>query len=218
MRQTPPDALAAGLVGELEQQLGHPSVHVEQHQAADLLVHAAQSPGQLSEQREGDHRRLRENRLEVLPTQDHQGRVLHGDDVGRARLVVDQRHFAEELAGAHHGENDLASVFADQDHFHLALGHDIERVPRVVLEQDDGVLRIRPLPGHLHDPLQIGRAKLAEQRDFLEDCGSGHEALPWGVGAVVRRKLTPSPGRCQFIARRGACRQLMAPVIFPRFR
>ena len=40
--QTASDALAIGLVGQIEEQLGDTPVDVEQHEAADLLVHAAQ--------------------------------------------------------------------------------------------------------------------------------------------------------------------------------
>ncbi len=193
MRQAPPDALPTGLVGEFEQQLGHAPIDVEQHEAADLLVHTAQAPGQLFEQREGDHRDLREDRLEVLAAQDDQRRVFHRDHMSRARFVVDQRHLAEKLARAHDRENDLAPVLADQDYFHLPIGHDVERVPRVVLEENDGVLRVGPLAGNLHDPLQVDGAELAKQRDFLEHRGSGHEALPssGGCGEAQAYGLAP---------------------------
>ena len=110
-----------------------------------------------------------------------------------ARLVVDQRHFAEKLARAHHREYHLPAVFTDQDDFHLSLGDDVERVPRVVLEENDGVFRVGPLSRNLHDPLQVDGAKLAEQRDFLEDRGSGHEALPSSVGCGEAQAYALAP-------------------------
>ena len=38
--------------------------------------------------------------------------VLDRDGGGGARLVVEQRHLAEEVAGAEDGEDDLAAVVA----------------------------------------------------------------------------------------------------------
>src|SRR5207302_8324498 len=75
-----------------------------------------------------------------------------------------------------------AAVLADEDDLDLAGGDDEQGVAGIVLEQDDGVLGIGAVPGDLQDPLQLGRGELAEQGDFLEDRGCGHESLPWRSG------------------------------------
>ena len=151
------DALAVGLVGEIEQQLGHASVHIEEHQAADLLVDAAQAPGQLAQQRERDAGRVLEDALEIFAAQHEQRRVFHRDDVRGARLVVDQRHLAEELALAEDGQDDFSAILADQDDFDLALGDDVERVTGIVFEEDDGVLRVGAVARDFHHPLKVSR-------------------------------------------------------------
>src|SRR2546430_5717451 len=141
MRQSPRDALPVGFVGEVEQQLRDTAVNVEQHEAADFLVHPAQPAGQLTQQRECDAGRMLEDALEILAPQDDQRRVLHRDHMGGAWLVVDQRHLAEEISFAEDRENDFAAVLADEDDFYLTLPDDVERITGVVLEEDDGILR-----------------------------------------------------------------------------
>src|SRR5947207_8486123 len=73
VREPAGDALRARLVSEVEQQLGDAAVHVEQHEATHLFVHAAQPAGQLPQQGERDPRCLREDALEVLAPQYEQG-------------------------------------------------------------------------------------------------------------------------------------------------
>ena len=85
----------------------------------------------------------------------------------RARLVVDQRHLAEELAFAEHREDDFAAVLADEDDFHLALGDDVEGVAGIVFEQNDRVLGIGTVARNVHHPREVGGGELTEKRDFL---------------------------------------------------
>src|SRR2546430_8954549 len=115
MGQPARDALAVGFVGEVEEQLRDSPVHVEQHEAADFFVDATQPARQLAQQREPNAGRMLQDALKILAAQHVQRRVLHGDDVRGARLIVDQCHFAEEFALAEHGENYFPSIFADQD-------------------------------------------------------------------------------------------------------
>ena len=115
-----------------------------------------------------------ENALEVFAPQYVQRRVLHRDDVRRAWFVVDQRHLAEELAFAEHGENDFAPVFADEDDLDLSFRDDIERVAGIVLEQDDGVLGVGTVAGDFHHPLQVCGGELAEQGNLLQHIGRRH--------------------------------------------
>src|SRR6266545_2292648 len=63
------DALAVRFVGEIEQQLRDAPVHVEQDQAAHLLIHATQPARQLPQQGEADPRRVLEDALEVFAPQ-----------------------------------------------------------------------------------------------------------------------------------------------------
>src|SRR5205823_4161982 len=109
-----------------------------------------------------------EDSLEILAAQHVQRRVLHRDDVCGTRLIVDQRHLAEELTFTKYGENYFPSVFADQDDFDLTLGDDVQRVAGIVFEEDDGVLGIRAVARDFHDPLEVNGGKLTEEWDFLQ--------------------------------------------------
>ena len=120
----------ARLLGEIEQEPRDSTGDVEQHEAADLFVGAAQPPRQLGEKRPRDRGRGIDALSEVLAAQHEQRRVLHRDDVRRARAVVDQRELAEVVADAKHAEDDLASVLADEHDLDAALSHDEEGVAR----------------------------------------------------------------------------------------
>ena len=147
-----------------------------------------------------------EDALEILAPQDDQCRVLHRDHMGGARLVVDQRHLAEEISFAEDRENDFAAVLADEDDFYLTLPDDVERITGVVLEEDDGVLGVGAVAGDFHHPLEVGGGKLTEEGNLLQHVGCRHA-----------QELTRSPERCQL--KRGAepCPQVGAPAIFPHF-
>src|ERR1043165_3602714 len=114
--------------------------------------------------RERDAGRVLEDALKIFAPQYEQRRVLHRDHVRGARLIVDERHLAEELAFAEHRQNHLAAVFADEHDFDLPLGDDVERVTRIVFEQDDGVFGIGTVARNFHHALQIGGGELAEDR------------------------------------------------------
>jgi len=101
--------------------------------------------------------------------------------VGAARLVVDQRHLTEEIPVAQHREDDLAPVLADEHHLHLAGRNDVQRVSRVVLEENHAVLGILALPGDLAETGQVGLREVGEERHPLEHVGRGHGSGP-GMG------------------------------------
>src|SRR5205814_5590796 len=89
---------------------------------------------------------------------------------------------------------------------------------RVVFEQDHGIAGITPLAGDLGYPVELRGGQLAEQRHLLEDGRYRHDGFPLTRGGVEWwGKLTYKRSCCQFGAPPGACRQLMAPVIFPHF-
>src|SRR5262249_22277603 len=161
-RQAAGDLRAAALLGEVEQELRYAAVDVEQHQAANLLVGAAQPLDQDLQELERDLRRFLQARLEIVAPQHEELRVLHGDDVGAARLVVDQRHLAEKVAVAHHREDDFAAVLADQHDLHLAGGDDVEGVARVILEKNDRILGVLPLARNFRKTRKFGLGEVAE--------------------------------------------------------
>src|SRR5262245_13405905 len=154
-------------------------MNVQQHEAADLLIDAAQAARQLAQQRQRDAGGVFEDALEVLAPQHEQRRVFHRNDVRRARLVIDESHLAEELAFAEHGENDLSAVFSDEDDLHLPLRNDVQRIAGIVFEQDDGILGVGSVASDFYHPLQIDRSELAEHRNLLLHLGRGHSDAPW---------------------------------------
>ena len=183
VRQRLVDRVAPHLFGEIEQQPGDASGHVEQHEPADLLVGAAEAARQLGEQRPRDGRRRLDAPPEILAAQHEQVRVLHRDDVRRPRPVVDQRQLAEVLADAEHAEDHFAPVFADEHDLDASLPDDEEGVARVVLEQDDAAARIEPFARQLGEALELGAIEPVEQRHRREKvCGRG------GHGHVCDRR------------------------------
>src|SRR6185503_17155929 len=89
--------------------------------------------------------------------------VLDRDGGGGARLVVEERHLAEEVAGAEDGEDDLAAVVTEDSDLDPTLEDHEEEVALFVLEEDDGVLRIAP-PGR-----QLGKARDVRVGQLRED-------------------------------------------------
>jgi hypothetical protein len=67
MREAPRDLVAALLRRHGEQQARDAPVHVEQHQAPDLLIRPAQAPGQFAQERHAHPRGGAKLGLEVLP-------------------------------------------------------------------------------------------------------------------------------------------------------
>ena len=165
-------------VGQAQQDIRHPTVHVQQDQASDLLIRTAEPAGELTQQPDGDFGRATQPGLKVLTPQHQDRRIRHRDDVCRARLIVDQRHLAEEAAFPKHGKNDLAAILADQDDLHLARGDQVERVARVILEQDDAALRVAPLPH------QVGKR---DELGFRQTLQTGVPSLEPRVGRAARR-------------------------------
>ena len=122
--------------------------------------------------------------LEVLAPEHEQARVLHRDHVGRARLVVDHRHLAEEAALAQDGEDDLAAVLRDEDDLDLTRRHEVERVAGIVLEHDDAALGIAPLAGQLGERGEIGSRRGRQKSGTLRRTSMGDS----GTRASAKRK------------------------------
>ncbi len=189
MRQRLVDRVAPHLFGEIEQQPGDTSGHVEQHEAADLLIGPAEAARQLGEQRPRDGRRRFDSLPEILAPQHEQMRVVHRDDVRRPRAIVDQRQLAEVLANAEHAENHFAPVFTDEHDLDASLADDEEGVAGVVLEQDDAAARIESFARQVGEPLELGSVEPAEQRHRCEKVyGRGGHVRVWDrrVAKLVR--------------------------------
>ena len=207
-----------GLVGQLEQEARDPSHHVEQHERADLVVGPAQALGQRAQQTERNARVRLEGVLEILPAQYQQVGVLHGDHVGRAGLVVDQGHLAEEVALTQDGKDHLSSVLADEHDLHLPSHHDVQCVTRVVLEQNNRVLRVGALACRFGHTGQLGLSQSGEERNPVQSVGYGHRyrfmnenrdwaSLEYAATEVLSirhplARLPPSEG-ASYIVRRG---------------
>ena len=98
-------------------------------------------------------------------------RILHRDDVGRARAVVDQGQLAEMFTDAEHAEDHLASVLANEDDFDSSLPDDEQRVARIILEEDDTPAGIEFLASHVAKTLQFCAIEPAEERDRPKEIG-----------------------------------------------
>ena len=57
--------------------------------------------------------------MEVLPAEDQQAGVVHGNHVGRAGLFVDDCHLAEKASLSQHRQDDFAAILRDEDHLDL---------------------------------------------------------------------------------------------------
>src|SRR5262249_41327506 len=119
-------------------------------------------------------------------------RVLHGDDMRRPRLIVDQRQLAKMLAHTEHAEDDFAAVLADEDDFDPALADDKERIARVILEQDDATFRVIFLSRYFGKALELRGWDLPEQGNCGEEVGYFH------AGREHRRSDRPAK-YCSFI-------------------
>jgi hypothetical protein len=84
---------------ELEQRARHAPVDVHEGERADLAVGLAHALREDLHHHVGDARRLLDAALERGMREHQERRRLDGGDRGRARLLVDHRHLAEEVAG-----------------------------------------------------------------------------------------------------------------------
>ena len=72
MGEPPGDDIASLIVCRLQQLIGHPAADIQQHQAADAVVGAAQSTGQFAEQGDGQIGRGSQATAEVLSPEQQQ--------------------------------------------------------------------------------------------------------------------------------------------------
>ena len=140
--------------------------HVEQREAVDLPVGAAQAARQLLQQRPGDRGIGLDAAAEVVAAQHEEVRVLHRDHVRRARLLVDQRELAEMLADPEHAEDDFAAVFADEHDLHAARhGRRTGSRPGSSSKRMTLPFGIALLARQLGEALQLGVVELGEERN-----------------------------------------------------
>src|SRR5580704_13626387 len=168
------DSAAARLLGEIEEQPGNATRHVEQDQPADLPVGTPQAPGELRQESPSNRGSRLDSPPEVVAPQHEELRVFHRDHMRRPRLVVDQRQLAEMLGDAEDAKDHFPAVLANQDNFDAAFPHDIQGVAGVVLEQDDAAFRVVFLARHLREPLELVGRDLPEEGNRGEEVGYFH--------------------------------------------
>jgi hypothetical protein len=124
-----------------------------------LLLRLRPKPlGQAAEDRQGKRWIGEQCRLEVPRGQGQAASLLDGDDLGNARLAVEDRELAEELAGSQDGE--LLPVADDPDR---ALGDDEEARPDLALPGDHPIRRELDLDGAVGEVGEVGGPDTAEQ-------------------------------------------------------
>ncbi len=160
-----------GARGAVEDEARHAARHVEQHEARDLRVGEPQAARQLLEQRPRDARHLLHLAAELVAAQHEQHGGLHRDDVRGARLAVDQRELAEVVALAERAEDHLAPVLPDDGDLHGARAHDVERIARVALPDDQRAARVALLADEGGEAAALVRRQALEERHIAEELG-----------------------------------------------
>lgn len=107
--------------------------------------------------------------VEVFLVQKSDLRVFHGDDRGRRRLAVQERHLAEEIPLPVDGQDLLAPVHVDLHHPDLAGVDDVHVVGRVLFEEHHLVPRDLPAPDLGLQFLQLRIGKPRKKGDAVQD-------------------------------------------------
>ena len=142
--------------------------------AREPLVGLAQAPPEGDHQARGDAGVLVHQPAHVGTEHGDDARRLDRLDGGGAKLVLEHRELAEDVAGAEGGERDRAPVGVPAHGAGAAAAHDVAGVAGVALAEDD--LTGLELAGHgeLCDPLQVGgheRREHGHAREQLDDLG-----------------------------------------------
>ena len=115
-------------------------------------------------------------------------------DAGRARLVVEQAHFAEEFVGAHDREDDFVPFLVGNQQLHAPGQDDVEGVGFLARAQDE---RIAGITAVLHAAQQLADlcvGKRGKKRDPLQDLGV-HDNLCRHDFATLRSGSAHGAGR-----------------------
>src|SRR5687768_9540993 len=173
------DRRVGAFVGGVEQETRDAAMHVEQHEASDLLVGASKTSRQLDEHRPRDGGRFRHAAAEIITPQNKQLCVIHRDHVRRTRLPVDERELAEVFADAEYAQDDLSSILTDEHDLDASVSHDEQRVAGIVLEHNDAALRVVALPSDFRESLELIAANAGEKRDGCEKLYDFHASTPF---------------------------------------
>jgi hypothetical protein len=138
------------------------------------VVRLPQPAAECTQEAERHSRHLLDAPPEVVAVQHQQLGILRRDDARRIGLVIHQRHLAEEVALPQQREDDFPSVFGDQHDLHLSGEDDVERVARIVGEEDDAVPRALPRLEKAPEKFQVALSKLREERHVSKRLGGGH--------------------------------------------
>mmetsp|Transcript_42324 Transcript_42324/g.99403 ORF Transcript_42324/g.99403 Transcript_42324/m.99403 type:complete len:764 (+) Transcript_42324:1851-4142(+) len=189
------DQLDALLVlGHVEQRTRHPAVHVQQRQRLDLPVGIAQPGHQAAQDAVGQAAAFGQAAGE-LHTAQHQHVGLHlGAHGGRMRLVVDQAHLADVVAGLKHRQDDLAAAMVGGQHAGAAVEQDEQGVGLGALFDDQFTALEAALDDAIGDGLGLIGGQHREQRNAPNQVQVGnhrHRSSP-GLRPGPAPKLTPA--------------------------
>ena len=115
--------------------MDHAAGGILQEQVLDLIVRLLQPVGQLLDEADGDLDVAADHRLERLGIDDEELAVLGHHRPGRARLVVQDGHLAEELTSAERGQ-DLLGITNFLGDVHLAGLDDVHLLADVALLEE----------------------------------------------------------------------------------
>src|SRR3569623_1741510 len=164
------DALAdrrlAVLVGrrEFEQRAGDAAVDVHQRERFDLAVGLAQALHEALHDGVGHRAVLGQAACELGAAQRKHVGLHLGAHGGRMRLVVDEAHLADVVAGVERGEDHFTPALVGRDDANAAGQDDEERVGLLALLHHDLAALEAALDDGIRDGLGLGRCQKREQR------------------------------------------------------
>jgi hypothetical protein len=103
--------------------------------------------------------------LEVLAGQGEELGLLEGLHRGRAGQPLDHGQLAEGVARPQGGHDAVAAVLGGAEHLRRSGQHHVERIGRIVLEEDRGVGSDSPAAGQLLQLRELVAAQTLEQWD-----------------------------------------------------
>lgn len=184
----PGNPVATFFAGHAEEEMGDPTVDVEQGEARDSLIGPAKPAGEFSEHGDRQIGRGSKPAPKIIPAQLPQTGIRHGDDVRRAGFVIEEGHFAEEPALGQHGQDDFAAIFSEHGDLDLSVGDEEKGIAGVALGHDHGALGQHALSEQAGQRQEFLFAEMAEERDRLEEVRArdGHRSSI-GYGGWARK-------------------------------
>src|SRR5207302_696952 len=132
----------------------------------DPVRRITQTLRELAEHLLRDRKILTEDVQEVAAPDRNELERLDGNDRGRARLVIEKRHLAEEIARCQDRQDDLFPLGRDHGDLHLSFADEVENVADLVGVKDGVILRIAPSFGDGGDRRELALIELREEREL----------------------------------------------------